>query len=256
MEQDCLACHATCGTCHVGTAPIANAGLQKNHSFEREPDNLQVCIPCHHLAGAGFFTQEKNLHVALGMDCISCHNTEQQFHGRGGPEEPQGMMTPGLIEANCNNCHQQSASSNEAHTIHNDMVSCQACHGTEYESCLACHNRVPQQEEIFKLGNFNGKLYPMVHTTGNMSADAFAHLGIKLKQSDLESKPTWAPYPTHFLQLAPIHKEGAKVMCENCHGNDEIFLQAEDLTFPALEKQYLQKTPRKLTEKELRAVKK
>lgn len=251
MEQDCLACHATCGTCHVGTAPIANAGLQSNHEFEGQPDNLQVCIPCHHLAGAGFFTQEKNLHAAIGMDCNSCHSSDQEYHGRGGPEEPQGMMTPGLIKANCYNCHQDAASSNDAHEIHDEFVSCQACHGTEYESCLSCHNRVPDMEHIFKLGNVNGKIYPMVHTTGNTSADAFKHLGVELKQEDLENKPTWGPYPTHFLKLAPIHKEGATVMCENCHGNDDIFLQDEDLTFPELENQFLMETPRELSKREL-----
>lgn len=256
MEGDCLACHATCGTCHVGTAPIANAGLQKNHKFEGDPDNLQVCIPCHHLAGAGFFTEEKNLHVSVGMDCGSCHSTGQQFHGRGGPEEPMGMMTPGLIEANCYNCHQDVDTTNEAHQMHNDRLACQSCHGTEYESCLACHNRVPEQQEIFKLGDVNGKIYPMVHTTGNMSADAFAHMGIKLKQEDLESKPTWMPYPTHFLQLAPIHKEGGDIICENCHGNPDIFLQAEDLTFPDLEEQYLVTPPDALSKKELKAAKK
>lgn len=252
MEQDCLACHATCGTCHIGTAPIANAGLQSNHTVEAKPDNLQVCIPCHHLAGAGFFTQEKNLHAALGMDCNSCHSSDQEFHGRGGEEESQGMMTPGLIKASCYNCHQDVATTNEAHEIHDEMVSCQACHGTEYESCLSCHNRVPDMETIFKLGQFNGKVYPMVHTTGNTSADAFKHLGVELKQEDLENKATWAPYPTHFLQLAPIHKEGAKVMCENCHGNDEIFLQDEDLTFPELENHLLMETPRSLSKSELK----
>lgn len=252
MEKDCLACHATCGTCHVGTAPIANAGLQKNHEFNRTPDNLQVCIPCHHLAGAGFFTQEKNLHSAIGMDCVSCHSTEQQFHGRGGPEEPQGMMTPGLIEANCYNCHQQIDKSSEAHQIHNAGVSCQACHGTEYESCISCHNRVPEMEHIFKLGKVNGKVYPMIHTTGNTSTNMFKHLGIKLKQEDLEAKPTWGPYPTHFLQLAPIHKKGATVMCQNCHGNDDIFLQEEDLSLPELEKQFLMQPPRALSAEELK----
>lgn len=251
MAGDCLNCHATCGTCHVGQAPVANAGLQKKHNFVRSPDNLQVCIPCHHLAGAGFFTQEKNLHAALGMDCISCHNTEQQFHGRGGAEEPQGMMTPGLIEAQCHNCHRQVDASNEAHSIHNSMVSCQACHGTEYESCISCHRRTPQMEHIFKLGSFNGKIYPFVHTTGNTSPEMFAHLGIKLNQKDLEAKPTWGPYPTHFLQLAPMHKKGAKVMCENCHGNPDIFLQAEDLTFPELEKQFLIEAPAALSAKDL-----
>ncbi len=253
MEGDCLACHATCGSCHIGTAPITNAGLQANHKVQGDPDNLQVCIPCHHLAGAGFFTEEKNLHVAIGMDCNSCHSTGQQFHGRGGPEEPQGMMTPGLIEASCYDCHQDAPSSNEAHEIHDDSVACQSCHGTEYESCLACHNRAPELQYIFKLGQFGGKIYPMIHTTGNTSADAFDSLGVKLKQEDLETKPTWGPYPTHFLQLAPIHKEGAQVMCENCHGNEDIFLQEEDLSFPELERQLLYKAPRKLTAKELKA---
>ncbi len=162
------------------------------------------------------------------------------------------MMTPGLIKANCYNCHQDAASSNEAHEIHAENVSCQACHGTEYESCLSCHNRVPEMEHIFKLGNVNGKIYPMVHTTGNTSADAFKHLGVELNQDDLQDKPTWAPYPTHFLQLAPIHKEGATVMCENCHGNDDIFLQDEDLTFPELENQFLMETPRELSKQELK----
>lgn len=256
MSGDCLSCHATCGTCHIGTAPVANAGLQNNHKITEKPDNLQVCIPCHHLAGAGFFTQEKNLHTAIGMDCNSCHSSDQEYHGRGGPEEPQGMMTPGLIKASCYNCHQDAPVSNEAHEIHDEFVSCQACHGTEYESCLSCHNRVPEMDTIFKLGQFGGKIYPMVHTTGNTSADAFAHLGVELKQEDLESKATWAPYPTHFLQLAPIHKEGATVMCENCHGNEEIFLQEEDLTFPELERPLLYKAPEKLSKKELKEAKK
>jgi len=251
MTADCMACHATCGTCHIGTAPIANAGLQNNHRVTEKPDNLQVCIPCHHLAGAGFFTEEKNLHTAIGMDCNSCHSSDQEFHGRGGPEEPQGMMTPGLIKANCYNCHQEVATSNNAHEIHDDSVSCQACHGTEYESCLSCHNRVPETEHIFKLGQFGGKIYPMVHTTGNTSADAFAHLGVELNQEDLESKPTWAPYPTHFLQLAPIHKEGATVMCENCHGNEDIFLQEDDLTFLELERHLLYQAPDALSKDEL-----
>lgn len=251
MSGDCLACHATCGDCHIGTAPITNAGLQANHKVEGQPDNLQVCIPCHHLAGAGFFTEEKNLHVAIGMDCNSCHSSDQEFHGRG-TEEPSGMMTPGLIKASCYNCHQDAPTSNEAHQIHDDSVSCQACHGTEYESCLACHNRAPELEYIFKLGQFGGKIYPMIHTTGDTSVDAFDSLGVKLKQEDLESKPTWGPYPTHFLQLAPIHKEGAKVMCENCHGNKEIFLQEEDLTFPELERQFLYEAPDALSKKQLK----
>ncbi|WP_129125251.1 multiheme c-type cytochrome [Geomonas oryzae] len=256
MAEDCLNCHATCGTCHVGQAPVANAGLQKNHRFIRRPDNLQVCIPCHHLAGAGFFTQEKNLHVSVGMDCVSCHNTAQQFHGRGGAEEPQGMMTPGLIEASCHNCHQQVDKSNDAHSMHTDFVSCQACHGTEYESCISCHRRTPDAEHIFKLGMFNGKVYPFVHTTGNISADMFAHMDIKLNQKDLEAKPTWAPYPTHFLQLTPKHKKGAEVMCENCHGNPELFLKDEDLTFPNLEKGFVMKAPAALSAKELDKYKK
>ncbi|SDZ97629.1 hypothetical protein SAMN05660420_00934 [Desulfuromusa kysingii] len=251
MEGDCLACHATCGTCHIGTAPIANAGLQANHKVEVKPDNLQVCIPCHHLAGAGFFTQEKNLHVALGMDCNSCHRSEQEYHGRGGDQEQLGMMSPGLIKASCYDCHQDAATTNEAHEIHGEFVSCQACHGTEYESCVACHNRVPEDEHIFKLGEFDGKVYPMVHTTGTTSADAFNHMGIHLQQKDLESKAAWVPYTTHFLQLAPIHKEGGKVMCENCHGNDDIFLQEKDLSYPELEKQLLMDAPRKLSKDEL-----
>ena len=253
MRQDCMTCHATCGSCHVGTAPVANAGLQANHQFNREPDNLQVCIPCHHLAGAGFFTEEKNLHTAVGMDCNSCHNSDQEFHGRGQVEE-QGMMTPGLIKANCDNCHEDVPDSNEAHRIHDDFISCQACHGMEYESCNACHNRQPDMEHIFKLGQFNGKVYPMIHSTGDTSADAFAHFGVELDQKHLESKATWNPYPTHFLQLCPNHKEGGTVMCENCHGNDAIFLQEKDLTFPELEKQLLMETPRALTKQELKDV--
>lgn len=146
--------------------------------------------------------------------------------------------------------------SNPAHAQHNSFVACQSCHGTEYESCMSCHRRTPDTQHIFKLGQFNGKIYPFVHTTGNLSADMFDHLGVKLNQKDLENKPTWAPYPTHFLQLAPIHKKGAELMCENCHGNPDIFLQADDLTFTDLEKQYLVKTPRALSASELKQVKK
>ncbi len=78
------------------------------------------------------------------------------------------------------------------------------------------------------------------------------NFGIELDQKHLESKSTWNPYPTHFLQLCPSHKEGGTVMCENCHGNDEIFLQEKDLTFPELEKQLLMETPRALSKQELK----
>jgi hypothetical protein len=161
-------------------------------------------------------------------------------------------MTPGLLKASCYNCHEDVPDSNEAHQIHDEFVSCQACHGTEYESCNSCHERVPDDKHIFKLGEFNGKVYPMVHSTGNSTATGFDHLGIHLDQKDLESKASWVPYTTHFLQLCPTHKEGGTTMCENCHGNDDIFLQEKDLSLPELEKHLLMDTPRPLSKEELK----
>ena len=237
MAGNCLSCHSSCGDCHVGTPPAANERLQKSHSFAREPDDTRVCLTCHYLK-VGFFVEKKKLHSELGMDCLFCHSSDQEFHGRGGPQEQVGLWTQGLIQANCYNCHQQIDTSNEAHEIHNERIACQSCHGTEYDNCIACHEGKAEKIKSFKLGDYQGKIYPFVNTA-SVTADMYAHMGIQLQARDLKSKGTWVPFPTHFLQRAPILKEGGEVMCDNCHGNPDVFLKQQDLIIPELEQQVL-----------------
>ena len=59
---------------------------------------------------------------------------------------------------------------------------------------------------------------------------------MEIDTSPEKEKITWVPFPAHFLELSPVHKVWAATMCENCHGNPDIFLQREDLLLPELEK--------------------
>lgn len=221
MQTTCLACHATCGTCHVDK-PIQSGGggLQNGHLFAKKPDDKLVCAGCHYRMGPMYLN--KDVHAKKGIGCQDCHTNQVEMHGNGIPMDD--MEADADSAASCEGCHLTAATTNEAHEIHNDFVSCRACHATEYMSCYGCHSG--KEEKVkweMKLGvGEDGKLTTFIHVP--TVPDSYKHLGITLTDEYLAKKVSWLPYAAHTIQKAPILKKGAKSMCENCHGNEDIFI--------------------------------
>lgn len=221
VNKDCTGCHATCGECHVSNPKPAGKGLLKGHVFITEANIEKTCVPCHYTTGADYVS--KNVHYNKGMKCNDCHKNLQDVHGQG--QVKQEMEA----SVSCEDCHKDLQNKNNAHKIHGDKIRCYSCHVQPYPNCRNCHEgKAEKKYEAVKLGlNEKGLIQPFVETA--MSTEMFLKHGVELKMEDINRRPFWAPYAPHSIVKAPIIKEGAKKVCENCHGNPDVFLQEKDL---------------------------
>jgi hypothetical protein len=251
MGNHCASCHTSCGQCHVSMPTNLGGGLTAGHEFKKIPPMNLTCTGCH---GSRIENEYKgknrpvpaDVHwIKGGMPCFDCHSADE-MHGALGEASHRydGAPVPG-----CQNpdCHPGVAPGDGIayHTdFHFEAVSCQVCHSTTYKNCYSCH--VAQEEDVpffkiepsvmgFEIG-YNPlqsddrpwKYVPVRHVP--IDTESFAYYGDDLL-SNFDALPTWKYATPHTIQRNTPQTE----TCDACHGNDELFLTADDVLPQELE---------------------
>jgi hypothetical protein len=246
FDQQCATCHASCGQCHVSRPSYAGGGLINGHQVQKFPAPEESCAACHGARAAAEFTGSNSgvqgsVHWLQGdMTCYDCHNITE-FHGSGTARtnryDGEGMPR-------CTTCHPQADPSqteeNLAHDIHWDKVACTVCHTSgPYSNCYGCHVgtdddgrpsvTLDESQLQFKIGrNPNpDEVHPWEYVLVRhvpVEPDTFVAYGDVLL-SEFDSEPTWKLATPHNIQR--ITPQNAT--CNNCHGQAELFLTADDV---------------------------
>ncbi len=250
-NNHCTSCHTTCGQCHVSRPTYTDGGLIAGHTFKKVASIKDTCLACHG-GRVGPEYQGKlegvkgDVHwMKVGMPCVQCH-TVADFHGDGTEytHRYDGPPMPACVD-----CHPDVASGADGvmqHAMHQDKVQCQVCHSAgDYKQCYGCHvgkddaglpyRQLDETGLDFKIGrNPNPSQerpwnYVLLrHVPVNQ--DIFTYYGEGLLP-DFNSVPTWKYTTPHNIQkTTPQNGE-----CNNCHGNAELFLTAEDVAPEELE---------------------
>ena len=82
LDKQCLSCHqGSCGSCHVSRPDVAGGGLRSGHLFQKKPDFVYQCLPCHtHPTGTDFIGKngKGDVHYRkYQMTCSSCHSGQE-----------------------------------------------------------------------------------------------------------------------------------------------------------------------------------
>lgn len=203
---ECINCHAnSCDKCHA-----FQEGETWNYSVDRARA-METCLGCHGKEALVFMLGEKmgkgDVHIQKGMVCVDCHDAVD-IHGDG--KTYTSMRTPGALRASCENCHDFDPSV-EAHAIHKEKVTCEACHVGFNLSCVNCHFD-SFLETGRRQGNFflNSTYMLLVNHKGRVdlgTAMTFVAKGKKLV--------VYSPQFTHAIQA-----KGRD--CGECHGNEAV----------------------------------
>ena len=250
FDNHCSDCHTTCGQCHISRPTALEGGLLKEHTV-KEVAMKDTCTACHGARVSNEY-QGKNEGVEgsvhwleEGMSCFECHDT-RQYHGDGAESAHRYDGAPGV---DCLECHEEAApdqSEIEEHKIHADKVACEVCHTSgPYKSCYGCHVAVDDKglpyyktgdsELTFEIGRNPNQSddrpwdYVLVRHVP-VAADTFAFYGDDLLPN-FDSVPTWKYATPHNIQRITSQNES----CESCHGNESLFLTADDVDPEELE---------------------
>lgn len=246
FNGQCAQCHATCADCHISRPAILGGGLTGGHLMSNGVAQEQTCAGCHNATVNAESTGahegiQGDVHAAAGMSCTDCHGVETFHQSQRAASQSQSVA--------CVDCHQQDVKlggANVQHTVHVNTVQCQVCHSAgAYTSCATCHAGENAQGEptaasdparlTFKIGRNAAPdenapwNYVLVRQTA-ADPDMWAFYGENLLP-DFASVPTWHPTTPHNVQkLTPQN-----ATCNNCHGQSELFLTAEDVSPETLE---------------------
>ncbi len=239
---DCAGCHTSCGDCHVGRPASVGGGLVAGHRFGT-PHMTEQCTACHGSRVGAEYRGENDgfsadVHfVPGGMRCQSCHSAAE-MHGDG--TRPDHRLDV-ANHATCEECHQESAKTNEYHQAHWSELQCQVCHSQEYKSCNTCHAGEGLAEPSymsFKIGKNpvpEKRPYDYVllrHIP--VSPDTYRNWGVP-DLTEYESEPTWKYAAPHNIQRWTDRTEvpDGGTCSTNCHGSsdgtDGFFLRQSDL---------------------------
>lgn len=242
----CESCHTSCGQCHVSRPTNLGGGLTAGHEFKKIPPMNLTCTGCH---GSRVEMEYKGKNEGVpadihwtqgGLPCFTCH-TKDELHGNLDYEANHrydGPPTP-----NCVDCHpevvEQKSDLLEHRSIHTENVACQVCHVAEYKNCYSCHVQKSDEGVPYfkiepsvmgiKIGRnpIQSEERPwkwVVLRHAPVDPDTFAYYGDNLLPN-FEARPTWLYATPHTIQRRTPQTE----TCNNCHGNKELFLTAEDL---------------------------
>lgn len=239
MDNHCYSCHASCGECHVSRPNFAKGGFISGHNFNKTPDQTNQCTACHGSRVGNEFTGETgsgDIHYTkLGMDCMGCHGT-QDLHGDGKTGHRDRYQVEGL--ATCQDCHDLDDKV-EQHTIHGEKISCYVCHAQPYANCYGCHVGLddkelaffknPVEEEMFRIGrnpepdSKRPEAWILVRRVPSVPT-SFEYYGKDLLPN-FEQLNNWKYASPHNIQRKTTQNRD----CNNCHGNEEIFLTEEQV---------------------------
>ncbi|MBW2709852.1 MAG: hypothetical protein JRD04_11405 [Deltaproteobacteria bacterium] len=234
MDNHCYSCHASCGECHVSRPNFAKGGFISGHNFNKTPDQTNQCMACHGSRVGNEFTGETgsgDLHYTKhGMDCMGCHGTHD-LHGDGKTDHRDRYQVEGL--ASCQDCHELDDKI-EQHAIHGEKLSCYVCHAQPYANCYGCHVGLddqelaffknPDEEELFRIGR-NPEPNPqrpeewiLVRRVPSVPT-SFEYYGKDLLPN-FDQLNNWKYASPHNIQRKTTQNRD----CNNCHGNEELFL--------------------------------
>ncbi len=238
-DVDCMSCHASCGDCHVSRPKPMKGGLLSAHDFLKTPP-MDVCQGCHMARTFGEYTgnfnQPADVHWAKGlMECTACH-TGHDLHGDGQLASSMHTYSRG---PRCDSCHADVLNKGVQHQIHIGKVSCWTCHAIKTRNCYQCHLCFDEAGDFyrgadssvmrFKIGYnyYRDEKHPWKYTTLRHPANYPGTFDYWCKgvEKDFGALPNWNPVSAHTVQRITPQNE----KCENCHGNDELFLTQADL---------------------------
>ncbi|MBN1178703.1 MAG: hypothetical protein JXD18_05800 [Anaerolineae bacterium] len=250
-ENHCATCHASCGQCHVSRPTSAGGGLLNGHVFRGTPPPYSTCTGCHgsrieseykgkneNEAGG---TYPADVHYNPGgMNCNDCH-TGDEMHGTMGAVDDRydGGVIPSCSDEGCHEGIGNGDGIAQHTPVHLEQMSCQVCHATTYKNCYNCHVelsadgvpffRTDESEMMFLIGlnpiqseERPWQYVPLRHVP--ISTDSFSFYGENLLPN-FDALPTWTYATPHNIQ----RQTPQNASCTACHGNDSIFLTAEDV---------------------------
>jgi thiosulfate/3-mercaptopyruvate sulfurtransferase len=241
-KNHCTACHtSSCGGCHVSRPPFAKKGFINGHIFQKRSDPFNQCTACHgSRVGNEYYGMrgQGDVHAAkYDMDCVACHKAEEMHAAA-----PEGL--PGRYHLKemvaCIDCHQDlEHGSVRDHNLHIGKVQCQVCHSQTYVNCYSCHvgkddNGIAyfqndREVETMKIGlNYDkeapGATYNYMLVRHEPSDLEVFDYYVKDAFTNFDKVPTWKRASPHNIQ----RKTWQAANCNNCHGNRELFLSAQD----------------------------
>ena len=238
-RNDCNTCHGGCSDCHITIPSAVGGGLLSGHEFQGTPPMEDTCGVCHASRAGNEFMGKINdsipadVHFQAGITCLDCHN--EPMHGDGTAYESRWKVD-GLPQ--CTDCH--DALPNDGAMAHNGNhadVSCQSCHGNDYNNCFSCHSsiddegeyhRMPDRKEaMFKIGLNTVPDYPYDYVPvrhNPVARDSFNFFGENLLPN-FDEYPTWKTAAPHNITTVTPRNES----CGNCHNNPDVFLMDDDL---------------------------
>ena len=241
-NMNCMACHATCGECHVSRPTTWAGGLINQHEFFSTPPMEQTCFGCHGARNAGEYMGTvgfaRDVHYEMGMTCMDCHDVTN-FHGTGVAYD---TMWEKPVLPSCLDCHEDQTpgqSDLHVHNVHGTDLSCHVCHSQASQSCFECHVSIADDGQsvssssemriLFRIG-LNPEITeerPYRYVTLRhipTAADSYIEFGENLLPN-FDQYPNWKYSPTHNIQRCTFQNES----CNSCHGNERIFLRESDL---------------------------
>lgn len=244
-DNHCTDCHTTCGQCHISRPTAMGGGLLKEHEVKKIASMKDTCMACHGARVSNEYLGnnegvEGSVHwLEGGMSCFECHDVSE-YHGDGTEHASRYDGAPGV---NCLDCHPEAEPGQSEileHNIHDGKVACEVCHVSgPYKSCYNCHTAVDDQglpyfktddsQLTFRIGHNPNKSedrpweYVLVRHAP-VAKDTFAFYGDDLLPG-FDDMPTWKYATPHNIQRVTPQNES----CNSCHGNEDIFLTADDV---------------------------
>jgi hypothetical protein len=164
---------------------------------------------------------------------MDCH-TAKDMHGDGRSGHKDRYDVEGLSQ--CSDCHDPEPGI-EQHDIHGDKLSCQVCHAQPYANCFGCHVGLdgrglayfknPEEKELLRIGlnpapdSDRPEKWIIVRRVPVVE-DSFEYYGTDLLTRFGELNNWKYSSPHNIQRITAQNRE-----CNNCHGNEDIFLTSE-----------------------------
>lgn len=253
LDATCEGCAATCGDCHVSTAPAGGGGLIEGHLFRAEPAVAPQCTACHGAMAAGEYLgthgNPADVHYAQGgLTCTDCH-TSHDMHGQldncqschQGPAPAQSAPADhpysGSQSPSCESCHVPAATASDDniwHAQHGADLSCQTCHALPYDNCTSCHIEADGTLTVSGAAGVMIGQNPLRSFARPYDYVTLRHVPITPQTFDsygsglltyFDRLETWRYATPHTIQTRTPQTQ----TCFGCHGNEALFLTADKL---------------------------
>jgi hypothetical protein len=223
-KWNCSKCHAaTCEKCHVGYE------AKLGHGDQTQEITIDTCDKCHLKKQSatliGDMPEHKkkgpapDIHYTIGLTCTDCHNAVE-MHGDGTKYKTQLEA----VTTKCEDCHNspgktvkgmaatQYSTDIGAHKIHEEKLSCTACHSGWALTCNNCHldtrkGTKPVSDEFYLGVASDGKVKPFMKM--EVLYDGASHMGYG----------EWFSHTvTDKAKDCAFCHDNLEVLCDSCEG--------------------------------------